>query len=55
MCTCLHSFIDRNFILFSRFWHWEIIQQSLQIIRGDLRIHFMSAARARSMSSQAWG
>ena len=53
MCTYLHSFLDRNFILSSRFGHWEIIQQSLQIIRCDLRIPFMSAARARSMSSLA--
>ena len=55
MCTYLHSFLDRNSILCSRFGHWEIIQLSLQIIRGDLRIPFMSAARARSMSSLAWG
>ena len=55
MCTYLHSFLDRNSILCSRFGHWEIIQQSLQIIRGDLRIPFMSAATARSMSSMAWG
>ena len=55
MCTYLHSFLDRNSILCSRFWHWEIIQQSLQIIRCNLHIPFMSAARARSMSSLAWG
>ena len=29
MCTYLHSFLDRNPILCSRFGHWEIIQQSL--------------------------
>ena len=57
MCTLFHSFLDRNFILSSRFWHWEIIQQSLQIIRCDLCIPFMSAARARSMSQLVcvWG
>ena len=57
MCTYLHSFLDRNFkfILSSRFGHWEIIQQSLQIIRCYLCIPFISAARARSMSSLAWG
>ena len=37
MCTYLHSFLDRNAILCSRFRHWEIIQQSLQFIRDDLR------------------
>ena len=46
MCTYLHSFLDRNFILSSWFGHWEIIQQSLQIIRCDLRIPFMSPTRA---------
>ena len=48
MCTYLHSFLDRNSILCSRFGNWEIIQQSLRLLFTGIRIDLRQTLHERS-------